>query len=290
MKQPFEKVRLWQTHFTVLRPLKNLIVPDLVVYEEQISKSYCCDGRKRFEDGSQVVITIHGRGAIRVHGVTHALEPGRVFLHNHNDPEVCYFYPEDGVEPWNFLWIAFWGGNSAELVSEINSNSGYIFDSSVDSPLVRMLMEYKSYSSEVHILTPWEGACLVNNILKELCLPDSSRANTSGNAVLIGAVQSLINSSPGKDWNIEKLAARFNVSREHLSRVFAQETNLTLHEYITRLRLRMAVSFLLHTRLSGKEIADRCGWHDYSNFYRIFKGRFGHAPHEVRTLKIRPQI
>jgi len=290
MKLPFENVRLWQTHFTVLRPLSNLIVPELVVYEEQTNPAYRSDGRKRFEDGSQIVITMRGRGAITVNNIEYSLTPHRAFLHNHNDPAVCYYYPPDGTEPWNFLWIAFYGGNSAELVREINDNYGYIFDLTPDSDLIKTLLEYKSCSGEIQILTPLEGSALTGNILKELCQAGNNTLPTSGNAALIGAVQSLINSDPGGDWQVEKLAGRFKISREHLSRIFVQETCLPLHDYIIRIRLKMAVDLLLHTRLSGKEIADRCGWRDYSNFYRIFKERFGRSPLEVRTLGIRPQI
>ena len=290
MKLPFENVRLWQTHFTVLRPLSNLIVPDVVVYEQQTSSAYCCDGRKRFEDGSQLVITLKGRGEIRVQDCVAFLTPGKAFLHNHNDQEVCYYYPENGTEPWNFLWISFYGGNSADLVSEINDNYGYIFDVPLDSDLVNTLLEYKKSSGEIQILSPLEGSALVGNMLKELCMDRSNTVPASGNAALIAAVQSLINSDPGSDWQVERIAGKFNVSREHLSRIFVQETNLPLYEYIIRIRLKMALDLLLHTRLSGKEIADRCGWKDYSNFYRIFKDRFAHSPQEVRALGIRPQI
>ena len=288
MNLPFEKVRLWQTHFTVLRPLNSLAVPEVVVYEEQSSPAYCCDGSKRFEDGAQLSITLRGRGAIRINGEEHILTPGKAFLHNHNDPAVCYFYPPDGTEVWNFLWLAFYGGNTAELVREINDCYGYIFDVPPESNLVTSLQEYKKYSGEVQILTPTEGAFLVSNMLNELCRKYS--APVSGNAGLIGAVQSLINSDPGSDLQVEKIAGKFNISREHLSRIFVQETTFTLHEYIIRTRLKLALDLLLHTRLSGKEIADRCGWHDYSNFYRIFKEHFAHSPQEVRALGIRPQL
>ena len=290
MNLPFEKVRLWQTHFTVLRPMNNLVMPEVVVYEEQTTSAYCCDGRKRFEDGAQLSITLKGRGMIRIKGSEQILTPGRAFLHNHNDPEICYYYPEDASGPWNFLWIAFSGGNSAELIREINDNYGYIFEVALESNLVKTLLEFKNSSGEIQILSPWEGASLISNILKELLHAGSKAVPASGNAALIGAVQSLINSDPGGDWQVEKLAGRFKISREHLSRIFVQETCLPLHDYIIRIRLKMAVDLLLHTRLSGKEIADRCGWKDYSNFYRIFKDRFAHSPQEVRALGIRPQI
>ena len=286
----FEKIRLWQTHFSVLRAFVNLPIPELVVNEVQTSPHYCLDGRYRFEDGSQLVITLSGEGRLRVKDSEYVLCSGKAFLHNHNDHDVCYFYPPCGTEKWNFLWFAFYGGNSAELVSEINRNYGYLFDVECDSALVNMLKEYKKYTSEVQILSPMEGAQLVYDILALLCKEPDENCRPASSSALIGEIQSLINYDPSAELQTEKLAERFNISREHLSRIFCQETGTSLHEYIIRIRLKMAVNLLLQTRLSSKEIADRCGWKDYSNFYRIFKQRFKCPPLQLRAKGIRPQI
>ena len=116
----FRNVRKWQVHFEVLRPLGNLPVPEVVVEEIQHERRYRLDGRLRGDGGGQLSITIGGRGGIRIGGVDHELTPGRAFLHNHNDPEVCYYYPPDGTEPWNFLWMAFYGDTLCNLIAEIN--------------------------------------------------------------------------------------------------------------------------------------------------------------------------
>ena len=290
MEFNLEKIRIWQTHFSVLRAFANLPIPELVVNEEQDSPTYRLDGKYRFEEGSQLVITLSGEGRLKIKDTEYDLTPGKAFLHNHNDHDICYFYPPHGKKKWNFLWFAFYGGNSAQLVSEINRNYGYIFDIAADSQLVNMLNEYNKYASEVQILSPMEGAQLVYSILAILCKEKDENCRPSSNSALIGEIQSLINYDPSADLQTEKLAERFNISREHLSRVFCQETGTSLHEYIIRIRLKMAVNLLLQTRLSSKEIADRCGWKDYSNFYRIFKQRFKCPPLQLRSKGIRPQI
>ena len=98
-------------------------------------------------------------------------------------------------------------------------------------------------------------------------------------------VQNIIAADPAAELQVEKLAANFNVSREHLSRIFRNETGISLHEYIIRFRLRLAVDLLRRTRLSLKEISFRCGWNDYSNFYRIFIKRFNCSPQDIRSGK-----
>ena len=79
------------------------------------------------------------------------------------------------------------------------------------------------------------------------------------------------------------LAKHFKISREHLSRIFCAETGMPLHEYVIRFRLRLAIDLLRHSQLSLKEISLRCGWKDYSSFYRIFFKRFKRSPQAFRN-------
>lgn len=290
MQFDFDKIRIWQTHFSVLRAFDNLPIPEVIVYEQQSSPEYYLDGKYRFEEGSQLVITLKGEGRLKIKDSETVLAAGKTFLHNHNDHDVCYFYPPHGKEKWEFLWFSFYGGNSSQLVNELNNKYGYIFDITPDSELVNMLKEYKKYAGEVQILSPVEGAKFVYDILSLLCkIPDEKNRPTS-NSSLIGEIQSLINYDPSAELHVDRIAERFNLSREHLSRIFCQETGTALHEYIIRIRLKMAINLLLQTRLSSKEIADRCGWNDYSNFYRIFKQRCKCSPLQFRAKGIRPQI
>lgn len=286
----FRNVRKWQVHFEVLRPLGNLPVPEVVVEEVQHERRYRLDGRLRGDGGGQLSITIGGRGGIRISGVDYELSPGRAFLHNHNDPEVCYYYPPDGTEPWNFLWMAFYGDSLYNLIKEINRTYGYLFDVPLNSPLVRRLFDYRQYEDEVLMMTPLEGGKLVFDVLHELCSPVEEELRQSPHSALVSDVQNRIAGALSERLDTGELARRFRVSREHLSRVFHEQTGTPLHAYITRARLRLAVNLLLQTRLTVKEVAARCGYTEYSAFYRIFRKRIGLAPEELREKRYHPNL
>ena len=223
-------------------------------------------------------------------GVDHALTPGRAFLHNHNDPRVCYYYPPDGTEPWNFLWMAFYGGELYELIAEINRSYGYLFDVPLDSPLVERLFRYRQYRGEVLTLTPLEGGKLVYDVIHELCSPVEEEMRKSPHSSLVADVQNRIAANLAERLDVTELARHFRISREHLSRVFREQTGTPLHAYITRARLRLAVNLLLQTRLTSKEVAARCGYAEYSVFYRIFRRRIGLSPDELRRTRYHPSI
>lgn len=286
MNASYKEVRIWQTHFSVHSSLKNLPVPEMVVEEEQRKSDYRCDGKFRSEDGSQIVITLAGRGSITVAGKAHSLTCGRAFLHNHDDSDVCYYYPSDGKEPWRFLWLAFYGANSKELVTEINCKQGYLFDVPEDSELIGQLREYRKHAGVIQIMSPFEGAELVYSTLEKLCRSGEENEQPDLRSFLTREVQNIIAADPAAELQVEKLASNFNVSREHLSRIFCSETGISLHEYIIRFRLKLAIDLLRRTRLSLKEISFRCGWNDYSNFYRIFIKRFNCSPQDIRNSRV----
>lgn len=286
----FEKVRKWQVQFEVHRPFNSLPLPDIVVEEIQTSFGYRCDGRLRGDSGGQLSITLAGRGAIRIAGTDWPLTPGRAFLHNHNDPDVCYYYPADGRGDWNFLWMAFDSGYAESLIAEINRKYGYLFDVPLNSPLVAKLMSFRNYHNEIQVLSPLEAGTLALDSIGMLCASKENALRESPRSSLIRDVQTVIATEISERLDVESLARRFRISREHLSRTFREQTGSTLHDYITRVRLRMAVDLLLQTRLTAKEIAAGCGYAEYSALYRAFRKRLGLSPEELREKGFRPDI
>ncbi len=284
------RVRQWQVQFEVHRAFETLPVPGVVVEEIQTAPSYRMDGRLRRDGGGQFVITLKGCGGIRIDGVDHELPPGRAFLHVHRDPAVCYYYPRDGKEPWNFLWISFTGDASGRIIAESNRRYGYLFDVPLDSPLVMTLMAYKNCRNEVLFLSPLEGAALSLDLLRLLCSEAEGERRRTPHSALVGEVQTWLTRHPTREHQVARIADEFRISREHLSRIFHTETGITLHEYITRNRLRIAMNLLLHTGLSGKEIADACGWNEYTILYRLCRKRFNLSPGEIRATHVRPDI
>ncbi len=283
-------MRKWQVQFEVHRPLASLPLPDLVVEEVQNRPSYRCDWRICGNSGGQLSITLAGRGCIRIAGVDYPLTPGRAFLHNHGNRDISYYYPADGREEWNFLWMAFDGDYSETLIAEINRRYGYLFDVPLSSPLVTKLMAFRNYQNEIQVLSPLEAGTLALDVIGMLCAGKENSLRESPRGSLIRDVQTLIATGTSERLDVGFLARRFRISREHLSRTFREQTGGTLHEYITRVRLRLAVNLLLQTRMSVKEIAVRCGYAGYSVLYRSFRKRFRISPEAVRNSGSRPDI
>ncbi|WP_127585397.1 helix-turn-helix domain-containing protein [Paenibacillus koleovorans] len=78
------------------------------------------------------------------------------------------------------------------------------------------------------------------------------------------------------------LAAEFQLSPQHLGRLFKQATDCTLIEYLNRTRIEAARKLLRETELKVIEIAMRSGFDSIVHFGRVFKKRTGTTPLQYR--------
>ena len=86
-----------------------------------------------------------------------------------------------------------------------------------------------------------------------------------------------------EDLSLDTIANNLFVSKFYLSRLFKDETNSTLHQYILKKRLVLSKQ-LIEQGLPIINVYQKCGFTDYSNFFRIFKNEFGITPKQYYSL------
>ena len=280
------KVRKWNVRFNSFLEIESLPFPDIIV-EEQEDSDYkmpqCCPENIPREIGGQITITLSGRGTFIGDKKQYDCVPGTAFCYRHCDPKVAYHTA--GNSKWNFIWINFCGVSSERLIAEINRNYGYFFHLGKSSRLEQTLMDYKRYAGSSLHLSPWEGAKLVMNIIEMLCGESDNNLRISSGARLVNEAKNLSKKSFLEPLTGEHLAEKIGVSREHLSKTFRQETGIQLRDYLSEQRLNEALSLLLKSNLSCKEIAMICHYGSYSAFFRTFRKIYGFSPDEFRKGK-----
>ena len=87
----------------------------------------------------------------------------------------------------------------------------------------------------------------------------------------------------GKDIEVSQIASAMCMSDRQFYRKMSALTDSTPTVYIQRVKIKKAKSLLDgDSQMSFGEIANRCGFNDYSNFVRTFKNTYGVTPTEYR--------
>jgi len=87
-----------------------------------------------------------------------------------------------------------------------------------------------------------------------------------------------------KNLTYQSLGNQFGYHPNYMSFMIKKLTGMTLHRYLTHVRLTNAAYLLENTSLSCNEIAETCGFVDSSHFSRCFKNHFGTSPSGHRNI------
>ncbi len=81
---------------------------------------------------------------------------------------------------------------------------------------------------------------------------------------------------------LEDVAAAIGVSQGHLSRVFHEDTGMSIQDYIQKFRVERAANLLKYSEASLTEISDYVCFHSQSHFGSVFKRYMQMTPKQYR--------
>ncbi len=93
----------------------------------------------------------------------------------------------------------------------------------------------------------------------------------------ITAIIRYINQNIREELSLSQLCDHFYLSKAHLNRVFKRATGSTVWNYIVSKRLMLAHEMLILGE-TPTEVFSKCGFNDYTTFYRAYKKLFGISP------------
>jgi AraC-like DNA-binding protein len=86
-----------------------------------------------------------------------------------------------------------------------------------------------------------------------------------------------INLHLNEDLSLDLLSKKCYISKQHLLRTFKDAMGFSVHQYIQKKRLLTARQYMQNGD-SPKEAAFKCGFSDYSVFYRAYMKEYGVSP------------
>ncbi|QPC45808.1 response regulator transcription factor [Mangrovibacillus cuniculi] len=145
-----------------------------------------------------------------------------------------------------------------------------------DYHYMRTAINYQSFD---YILKPIDPALLNETLRKAVEL---LRENEPPPNVVDSEITKYVEEHFREEINLQDIANTFFMSREHISRKFKQEHNLTITEYITKKRLEESKKLLKKPQLKIYEVAYQVGYQNDKYFSKVFKKYYGITPNDYR--------
>ncbi len=229
-------------------------------------------------DHYELFCFLKGSAQYYIEGNIYYLHPGDILLMKCAEAHSLII---DKVVPYERIVISF---NKAALIGEMTSEIIEFLD---NRPLGTQNRYSTSHAKE--LLSYLNKVCESNDfkeqqlyltfVLHEL---GKSTPKQAENKTSIQDIVSYINSHLfDADITLNLIAERFFMTPNHLNRKFKQYVGDTVWSYITAKRLATAKNMLL----SGEKplvVYEKCGFADYSTFYRAYKQKYGIAPNQEK--------
>lgn len=104
----------------------------------------------------------------------------------------------------------------------------------------------------------------------------------------VASIVTYINKNLLSDLSLDNIADYFFISKFHLERIFKKQMSTTVHNYIVQKRLSLARQ-MLYDGHSPTKIYKKCGFKEYTAFYRAFKKTYNCPPnHFLSQINVVP--
>ncbi|MDR6100354.1 transcriptional regulator GlxA family with amidase domain [Agrobacterium larrymoorei] len=100
----------------------------------------------------------------------------------------------------------------------------------------------------------------------------------------IHRAQDAIVADPAADWTLARLADIAHLSQRHLSRLFREQTGLSVVDYINLIRVTLARDIISQSRLDMEAVAERAGFASARHLRRIWQQHHTKPPTAFRNL------
>ena len=218
--------------------------------------------------GMQILL-IRSKAKIGMGSNVYSVGSNTIFVIESCYPHALYGDGEEYVDDWIRFDLE---DEDTEFLDSlgIEHNVPIKLDSDTVSDLIKICVEvFESDKPEKDATIRY----LMNAIfmqIKSCCSPED-RNNRSQYENELEDIRRQIYESPSADWNIPQIAQKLNLSVSHFQRLYKQRYGIPCTKDILTSRMEYAKQLLTDSDLSAVEVAEKCGYQDYSHFSKAFQ-------------------
>jgi AraC-like DNA-binding protein len=246
--------------------------PDWRVWESQTS-------------GYEVVYVIKGKARYRVNGAEHDLEPGDLLYLAEGDIVEAASFPQSLMHCFSVNFTPRYltaKKNAADTLFPVVSHIG------VRRDVVGLFRELTLSWNERNQGNASPGAGMKSRALFMLILFRLSEilvhdAETAYGDYRVSRTARYIAAHYAEKLTVKTLARQVNLDEVYFGHLFKNETGMTVHQYMTKVRVSKAENILQSGKYKIHEAAELCGFSDIFHFYKAFKTLRGFPPSRCIT-------
>lgn len=175
------------------------------------------------------------------------------------------------------------GLRAAKIIKTINPHIKVIFLTAFNE--FDYALQTIRIGAEDYLLKPASAGEIIRTLEKAINNSRGKIEETSSFNIVM-TLKDYIKNHLSEKLTIEALAKKVHLHPQYVSRLFKQQTNYSLSEYIISERLEKSKKLLLQTEYTITEIAGHCGFSDSNYFTRVFKKHEGVPPSEFRKNEL----
>lgn len=265
-------------------------------FQKQIKLYYC--GREACVPGHSYGPSIRthylmhfilsGQGKYVVDGKVYQVRANQGFLIR---PYESTFYYADESDPWEYIWVAFDGGESEQLLEESAMSPEQLVCNFEDSDEARnyMYMMVDCFNRPASFETKQKQRELLGFFYLVFSKITSTTVITYpyGEYELgyLKQAKLFVEDNYVYDIQVQDIAQGIGIERTYLYKIFMKHEKQSPKQYLTSYRLRRAKEMLESTGYKIVEIALSNGFNDSSTFCKNFMASEGVSPSEYRKKR-----
>jgi len=232
----------------------------------------------------ELTYIIKGKARYTINGIKHELEGGDLLYLTEGDIQEATTYPHNLMHCFTINFTPRYlaakkMGDSADALFPMISHIGQRRD------IIGMFMELTlswNERQQGYILKSRALLMLILHRLSEIIVHDVDSAHSD---YRINRVTRYIALHYTEKLTVKSLARQVNLAEVYFGHLFKRETGMTVHQYITRVRVQNAENMLQTGGYKIHEAAELCGFSDMYHFYKSFKALRGFAPSQCIPRK-----
>ncbi|WP_288588858.1 AraC family transcriptional regulator [uncultured Streptococcus sp.] len=229
---------------------------------------------------------VDGKGKFTIDGITTQLKTGDMFILPKGK---VAFYQADGEHPWTYLWVGFSGSKAENILSKTQLLDHYFCHSTLESKVLDQIVKLTQFRDQkLDDVTELQLTAELYKLLAFLMKEFPSKAMSDSSILIqnyIKQVKKIIHTQYVNPLKISEIAKKLNLNRSYLYKIFKEETDYSLKDYLIQIRMEKSADLLTRTTFHISEIANAVGFPDALAFSKAFKKHFGQSPSHYRKTQ-----